>query len=44
MSQINDQTFIQDHQWLIFQEQENPRKDQRDVALAYQDAVSYTHL
>lgn len=38
MSQINDQTFIQDHQWLIFQEQENPRKDQRDVALAYQDA------
>lgn len=38
MSVINNQTFIQGHQWLVFQEQENPRKDQRDVALAYQDA------
>ena len=37
MPQIDYQDFINQHQILVFDEKNNPDKDQRDVALAYQD-------
>ncbi|MGF3066544.1 lipoate--protein ligase family protein [Facklamia sp. P12945] len=38
MTDSNLLSILSQHKWLVFQEQENPLKDQRDVALAYQDS------
>ncbi|MGX7109130.1 lipoate--protein ligase family protein [Facklamia miroungae] len=37
MTDSNMLSILSQHNWLVFQEQGNPLKDQRDVALAYQD-------
>lgn len=38
MTDLNYSAILKKHHWLVFQEQDNPRMDQKDVALAYQDS------
>lgn len=38
MPDLNYRNLIKKHQWLVFEEQVNPLKDQESVALAYQES------